>query len=256
MGQFAEAVPFARDAAQRNTQPDNAKLFAEVLEQAEKRTALPAKSLAGDAPHRRASRRLAQGEFREIAALDRTAADWKLARVSLSANRYRFESENDASVTARYLEASLDILDRSAGSTNVDASLCRLEALFARENALFPVDPPCPLGTRIPREEFGRIFAQKSGRGGAAAEAASAAASQAAKAGGDADPEVFPGQPLSRLSDYARIMKGAQSGKLMAVLQAEGLDMTTYGQVGARWGKKLAEDAALAAKLQKLMTAK
>jgi hypothetical protein len=117
------------------------------------------------------------------------------------------------------------------------------------------VEPPCPLGTRIPREEFARIFAQKSGRGGAAATAAAAAAAHVASTSADADPEIFAGKPLPRLSDYARVMKSMQSGNVQGALGAAGLDMATYGQVAMAWGQKLAQDPVLAARFQKLMTA-
>jgi tetratricopeptide (TPR) repeat protein len=252
MGRHAEALPFAKDAAARNTFPDNAKAFGDLALRAAEGRPLDPVVLAGDAPDRSASRRLAHGEFAAVAALERSSP--RLARVALAAARFRFESENDVTVTPRLLEAALDVLARTAGDAGVDASLARIDALLARENALFPVDTPCPLGTRIPREEFGRIFEQRSGRGGAAAEAASRAAAQAASAAGDGDPEVFPGQPVPRLGDYVRLMKAMQAGDMAGALASAGLDITSYGQVGMAWGKRLAEDPVLAARFQKAMT--
>ncbi|HVY45005.1 MAG TPA: hypothetical protein VHB21_03960, partial [Minicystis sp.] len=254
LGRHAEAVPFAKDAVARNTFPDNAKTFADVLALAEQGKPFDAVTLPSHAPHRRAARRLERGEFAAVSVLDKGAADWKLARVAFAACRFRSASENEPKVTPRLFEAALDLLGKTAGHAGVDASLCRLEALFAREQALFPVEPPCPLGARVPREEFARIFAQRSGKGGDAASAAAAAASAAAAAG-DADPVVFPGEKLAKLSDWVRVMKGMQAGNVAGALESAGLDMAGYGVAAAAWGKRLAEDAVLAAKFQKLMTA-
>ena len=71
--------------------------------------------------------------------------------------------------------------------------------------------------------------------------------------GGDPDPEVFPGQPLSNLSHYVDMMKIMQTGDMNGALGKYGLDMGTYGQVAQAWGVKLAADPTLNAKFAKMM---
>jgi hypothetical protein len=88
----------------------------------------------------------------------------------------------------------------------------------------------------------------------AAAAASHAAASQiAAGAGGEEDPLVFPGQPLARLSDYVRLMKGMQRGDMNGALRAAGLDMTSYGAAAGAWGMRMAQDPLLMNKYAAMM---
>ena len=54
------------------------------------------------------------------------------------------------------------------------------------------------------------------------------------------DPEIFPGSPVSRLSDYVKIIKGMQSGN-MGVLAEYGLDMMQYATISQAWAPKLAD---------------
>ncbi len=75
----------------------------------------------------------------------------------------------------------------------------------------------------------------------------------AAGQGGEADPEVFPGQPVARLSDYVRMMKGMQSGDMMGAIGQFGLDMGSYAQVMQAWGAKLQADPTLNAKFGAMM---
>ena len=88
-------------------------------------------------------------------------------------------------------------------------------------------------------------------------QAAQAAQQQIASGGGgDVDPVVFPGQPLARLSDYVRLMKGMQSGDMQGALARAGLDMMSYGRVAQAWGAKLATDPVLTAKFSAMMAAR
>jgi tetratricopeptide (TPR) repeat protein len=70
---------------------------------------------------------------------------------------------------------------------------------------------------------------------------------------GDADPEVFPGQPVARLSDYVAILKGMQQGDMMGALARYGLDVMSYGSVASAWGAKLAADPVLTEKFSRMM---
>lgn len=71
--------------------------------------------------------------------------------------------------------------------------------------------------------------------------------------GGDPDPVVFPGQPLSKLSDYVGMMKKMQTGDFNGALSAYGLDMATYSQVAQAWGAKFGTDPSLNAKMATMM---
>lgn len=85
------------------------------------------------------------------------------------------------------------------------------------------------------------------------AKAQQAQAELASGGGGDPDPMVFPGQPVARLSDYVRLMKGMQTGDMMGAIGSFGLDMTSYGSVAMAWGQKLAADPTLTAKFSQMM---
>jgi hypothetical protein len=91
----------------------------------------------------------------------------------------------------------------------------------------------------------------------AAAMMQQAMAAQAALAGGgggDPDPVVFAGQPLAKLSDYVKLMKGMQAGDMMGALNAAGIDMMGYGQAAGAWGTKMATDPSLMAKYMAMMS--
>ncbi len=70
---------------------------------------------------------------------------------------------------------------------------------------------------------------------------------------GEPDPEVFPGQPVARLSDYVAILKGMQAGDMAGALGRYGLDMMSYGMVAQAWGAKLAADPVLNDKFARMM---
>ncbi len=71
--------------------------------------------------------------------------------------------------------------------------------------------------------------------------------------GGEADPLVFPGQPVAKLSDYVAILKGMQTGDMMGALGRYGLDMMSYSGVAQAWGAKLASDPVLTEKFSRMM---
>ena len=70
-------------------------------------------------------------------------------------------------------------------------------------------------------------------------------------AGEQNDVIVFPGQPVAKLSDYVKIIKGMQSGN-MGVLSEYGLDMMQYAAVAQAWAPKLM-DPAISSKFATLM---
>ncbi len=76
----------------------------------------------------------------------------------------------------------------------------------------------------------------------------------AAGQGGDADPVVFPGGKVAKLSDYVGLLRGMQGGDFNGALRKYGLDMGSYTQVAQAWGAKLASDPVLNAKFGKMMS--
>jgi tetratricopeptide (TPR) repeat protein len=67
------------------------------------------------------------------------------------------------------------------------------------------------------------------------------------------EPEIFPGQPIAKLSDYIRLMKQIQQGDLNGALANYGLDIMQYSSVAQQWGMKLASDPELATKYTTLI---
>lgn len=65
------------------------------------------------------------------------------------------------------------------------------------------------------------------------------------------DPVIFPGQPVAKLSDYVRILKGMQSGN-MGILSEYGLDIMQYSSVAQAWALKLM-DPTISARFSTLM---
>jgi hypothetical protein len=178
-----------------------------------------------------------------------------LFRAALAASEMRFDSDNNAPATAKALEAAHMVLQRTIGNPLPDALLARVRALRIRENAFIQIDPPPPLGARMRREDFAKAFVARGGFDfGQQMKLAQVAAQQiAGGGGGDADPIVFPGTSVAKLSDYVSLMKSMQSGDMMGALSRAGLDMAGYMKVATQWGQKLATDATLNARFTQMM---
>ncbi|MBI5531731.1 MAG: tetratricopeptide repeat protein [Deltaproteobacteria bacterium] len=239
---FQEAAQYAEVALAQNQYPENQAPYAEKLDRARRGDPPAPKPTRAASVEGRMWNALADGDFKGLSSFQAGNA-WKQRRAVLSAVEFRFESENDVTVTPRAREAALAALAETVGQTDPHAAHCRLQALRIRENDVFPVDVPCKMGARVPREQFRQLFAQRSGQGMAAQ----------APAAGEPDPVVFPGQRIARLSDYVRVVKGMQTGNVAGALQAAGLDMNAWGQVAAAWGQRLSQDQGLAQQFQMMM---
>jgi hypothetical protein len=68
------------------------------------------------------------------------------------------------------------------------------------------------------------------------------------------DAEIFPGEPVARLSEYIALMKKLQSGDMQGACVAAGIDMMQFSQVSQRWAMRLASDTELAMKFGRLMS--
>ena len=250
MGRFQEAAQYAEQALARNQFPENQAPYAENLDRARRGDPRQPKPSRATSPEGRAWTLLADGDFKSAAALQ-PGQSWKVRRAILSASEFRYESENESQVTPRAFDAARRALEETPGHTDADGSLYRIQALRLRENRAFPVDVPCTMGTRVPREQFRQLFFQRAGGG-----VPMGAPPPMQPTGGNPahpDPVVFPGQRVARLSDYVRIIKGMQTGDMNGALRAAGIDMNEYTQVAAAWGQRLAQDPSLMEKFQRML---
>jgi tetratricopeptide (TPR) repeat protein len=250
LGRAQEAMQYAQSAAQRAPQ-QNAQEFATTLQHAQRGQPVPLKTAA---PSAKAFAALRAGDPKAAQAVAAAIPnDAKAARAALVASRYRFPTDNDTPVPKAALEAAVGTIQSRAGATDPDGALAFVDAMRTCEAALFGSNVPPPLGASMTRE----VFRQRTGAAVAAAGAPVAGAGAVAGAGvagpNDADPVVFPGQRVARLSDYVRIMKGMQSGNPMGVLAQMGLDMQAYGQVATQWGQAMQRDPSLVHKFHAMM---
>jgi hypothetical protein len=172
-----------------------------------------------------------------------SSPDWRLRHVALLASEFRYDTENETPVTARARKASERVLSESVGATEVHAVLARVEALWIRENALFSLDPPPPLGDRLTHEQFRRELAL---RGGLPAPAV---------VQGELPPDrdLPGGAPITRASQYAEMLVALRGKDPEAALTERGLDMNSYERVCTAWSEGLTRDAALATSVQARM---
>jgi hypothetical protein len=71
---------------------------------------------------------------------------------------------------------------------------------------------------------------------------------------GDPDPVLFPGERLSKMSDFVRIQKAMQRGDFPGILAREGIDMAYYGQMSIRWAQVVQSDPSLAMRYSRALT--
>jgi len=262
-GRFADATRLAVEAQQINPLPENAAELAETVRLCQSQQAPPVKGSPETSVERQAFDALAAGDLKTPEQLATSGNSWGLFRAALTANEFRYESENHVPVNGRALEAAQMVLERTVGNSLPDACVCRIRALRLRENAFIQIDPPPPMGTRMRREELEVAFARRSADRGADVAATPSIdagwtlreVQGAAATAGDPDPTVFPGQRVARLSEYVALMKGMQTGDMMGALSRAGLDMSSYQQVATQWGQKLAADATLHARFARMMQA-
>ncbi|MBO9703006.1 MAG: tetratricopeptide repeat protein [Sporocytophaga sp.] len=67
------------------------------------------------------------------------------------------------------------------------------------------------------------------------------------------EPEIFPGKPVSKLSDYVNFMNRVQKGDISGAFADYGLDIFQYCGVIHRWGFKKAIDPSISARYLELM---
>jgi len=254
--QGPQALQFATQALQANQRPENKAVFSDTLTRAEQGRPHDVYPSRKDTPKEACFVMLENAEFARLRSVDAAPADWRQRRALLRARRYRFESENALAVTPDAWELAQGLLSASHGTLEADATLCRIECLRIREDWMFPIEPPPALGVSLTREEFKRRMSMSEAQPiGAKVEVFQEIYQQIESGNaGDPDPELFPGTPLARLSDYVRATKALQSGDPMGALSRLGIDMMAFGQMAGQWGTAMQTDPTLAAKYSKMIT--
>ena len=66
---------------------------------------------------------------------------------------------------------------------------------------------------------------------------------------------MFPGQPVARVSEYVRMVRGlrADQAKRKETLAALGIELGDFGAVMQRWSRAMMEDHALGREVAKAM---
>lgn len=253
--QQPQAVQFATQALESNQRAENRAVFSDTLTRAQQgrpHDVYPMRKDTRDAPFVL----LENADFATLRGVDPAQADWRQRRALLRARRYRSEAENAMAVTPSAWELAQGLLSASHGTLEADAALCRIECLRIREDWMFPIEAPPPLGVSLTRDDFKRRMSMSADQPIAAKVEAFQEIYQQIDNGaaGDPDPELFPGTPLARLSDYVRATKALQSGDPMGALSQLGIDMMSFGQMAGQWGAAMQTDPTLAAKYSKMLT--
>ncbi|MEO6774755.1 MAG: hypothetical protein ABI467_17400 [Kofleriaceae bacterium] len=162
-GRHVDAHPYAKESSRLGATGELAREIAETMDCIVAQTAPPIRTSTEVSMERQAFRDLEAGNHEQLTSAI-TSPSWSIARAALAACEFRTDDENGIPVAPRALEAALDVLERSAGTTAIDAVLARIRALRIRDNAYIQIDPPPPLGVRFTVEEFERAFLERDRR--------------------------------------------------------------------------------------------
>jgi tetratricopeptide (TPR) repeat protein len=240
---WEDALRHVRRAIELNPAAARKRYLLETLARAERREKAPVTGVEKDATAA-ALESLSEGDFQSAMTLSESA-DWRLRYVALLASEFRYETENEVPVTPRARKASERVLRDSRGAMDREAILARIEALSIRENALFSLDPPPPLGDRLTRARFRRDLAL---RGGLPAPPEPDGALPP-------DAHLPEGAPITHASAYAELLRALCGTNPRGALLARGLDLDTYERVAVAWSAAMARDADLAASVRARMGA-
>ncbi len=162
-GRHVDAYPYAKAAAELGP---NGELAAELIETMDRIVAQqspPVRPSFELSMERQACGDLEAGKFDTLIAAI-SSPSWGIARVALAACEFRREDESGIPVSPRALDAAVEILGRTEGATQADATLARIRALRIRDNAFIQIDPAPPLGLRYTAEEFEHAYAERERR--------------------------------------------------------------------------------------------
>ena len=164
--------------------------------------------------------------------------DWRARRAALVAARIRTSAENYIAVPLRARAAAELVLVEAIGATDREALVARGLALAIREQAYFARDPAAQLGDRMSRDAFHRSFRD---RGGVAID------DPAPPPAKFTDRVAVPDGRLSRVSDYAALIRDLAELAPREALASFDLDDASYREVAAEWAEAIAADPSLAA---------
>ncbi len=154
LGRHAEALPWAERALTMNPSPEHAAELKATVAHARERTTPPYHAPRNATASARALAALAAGDLAAAEKQAASAGPLSLARLVVA--EVRKDSENERLVSPRAVEAAGDILDRTAGITTPAETLVRVRALRVIDDAFIQIDPPPPLGARVPAGDFER----------------------------------------------------------------------------------------------------
>ncbi|MCB9573009.1 MAG: hypothetical protein H6709_13075, partial [Kofleriaceae bacterium] len=173
-GKFGDAARCATEAAQLAPLADAVAEYQETARLCQAGEAPPWKPSPETSVERTAWDALAAGDMATPERLAMHGNSWGLFRAALTASEARGDRDQAAPVASRAIDAAQLVLDRSVGTTAIDAALCRVAALRIREHAGVQIDPPPPLGSRMSRDRFEQEGRRRGGAGASAARAAAA----------------------------------------------------------------------------------
>jgi tetratricopeptide (TPR) repeat protein len=162
-GRHVDAHPYAKEAGRLSPSAELARELMDTLDCIVAQTAPPIRVSPEASMERQAFLDLEAGNLEQLTSAI-TSPSWSIARAALAACEFRTEDENGIPVAPRALDAALEILGRSAGTTAIDAVLARIRAMRIRDNAYIQIDPPPPLGLRYTAEEFDKAYTERERR--------------------------------------------------------------------------------------------
>jgi tetratricopeptide (TPR) repeat protein len=162
-GRHVDAHPYAKEAGRLSPNGELARELMETLDCIVAQTAPPVRMSPEVSMERQAFRDLEAGNLEQLTSAI-TSPSWSIARAALAACEFRTEDENGIPVAPRALDAALDVINRSAGMSSIDAVLARIRAMRIRDNAYIQIDPPPPLGLRYTIDEFDKAYTERERR--------------------------------------------------------------------------------------------
>ncbi len=159
-GRHVDAYPYAKAAAELGPIGTVGAELLDTMDRIVGQQPVPVRANPERSIERQACRDLEAGRFEALAPAIASPA-WVIAWIALAATEFRTEDESGVPVSARALEAAVQLLGRTVGTLHPEATLARVRALRIRENAFIQIDPPPPLGARFTDDELAQALAER-----------------------------------------------------------------------------------------------
>lgn len=164
-GRHVDGHAYAKAAQELAPSRALAREVDETMERIVAQETMPIAGGAEDSPERQAFAALEAGDI-DAAAEELGSDSWVRVRAALAATEFRRIEENGVPVASLAIDAARQVLARSIGSLNLDATLCRIRAQRILDNAFVQIDPPPPMGSRLTVEQFERQYQDRERRSG------------------------------------------------------------------------------------------